>query len=170
MKKNILTIIIMALTVINVIMTAVMFFVMIPTFSKTNALITQVASVLHLELGTGDEEAEKYDQADVEETPYTFDNKETINLPVGSDGKTHYAMLEGFTLRVNTASKDYDDIKELLESQAGGIKDIVISVIASHPAEEQNQEVIKKEILDKIQEYFDSKCIIGVTLTGYMFS
>lgn len=169
MKKNILTIIIMALTVINVIMTAVMFFVMIPTFSKTNALITQVASVLHLELGT-DDETEKYDQADVEETPYTFDSKETINLPVGSDGKTHYAMLEGFTLRVNTASKDYDDIKKLLESQTGGIKDIVISVIASHPAEEQNQEVIKKEILDKIQEYFDSKCIIGVTLTGYMFS
>lgn len=169
MKKNILTIIIMALTVINVIMTAVMFFVMIPTFSKTNALITQVASVLHLELGT-DEEAEKYDKGDVVESPVTFENKETINLPVGSDGKTHYAMLEGFTLRVNSASKDYDDIKEMLESQAGGIKDIVISVIASHPAEEQNQEVIKKEILDKVQEYFDSKCIIGVTLTGYMFS
>ena len=50
MKKNIFSVIITALTVINVVLTAVMFFVMLPTFQKTNTLITQVASVLNLEL------------------------------------------------------------------------------------------------------------------------
>ena len=50
MKKNIFSVIIAELTVINVILTAIMFFVMLPTFQKTNNLITQVASVLNLEL------------------------------------------------------------------------------------------------------------------------
>ena len=56
MKKNIFSVIITVLTVVNVVLTAIMFFVMVPTFNKTNNLITQVASVLNLELD-GDSDA-----------------------------------------------------------------------------------------------------------------
>lgn len=35
MKKNIFSVIITALTVINVVLTAILFFVMLPTFQKT---------------------------------------------------------------------------------------------------------------------------------------
>ena len=48
MKKNIFSVIITALTVVNVVLTAIMFFVMMPTFQKSNKLITQVASVLNI--------------------------------------------------------------------------------------------------------------------------
>ena len=59
MKKNIFSVIITVLTVVNVVLTAIMFFVMVPTFNKTNNLITQVASVLNLELdGDSDASAE----------------------------------------------------------------------------------------------------------------
>ena len=58
MKKNIFSVIITVLTVVNVVLTAIMFFVMVPTFNKTNNLITQVASVLNLELD-GDSEYER---------------------------------------------------------------------------------------------------------------
>jgi len=54
MKKNIFSVIITALTVVNVVLTAIMFFVMMPTFQKSNKLITQVASVLNIELDPGD--------------------------------------------------------------------------------------------------------------------
>ena len=68
MKKNILSVIIAALTVINVILTAIMFFVMLPTFQKTNNLITQVASVLNLELDQGDSEgSQDYTLKDLEQ-------------------------------------------------------------------------------------------------------
>ena len=56
MKKNIFSVIITVLTVVNVVLTAIMFFIMVPTFNKTNNLITQVASVLNLELD-GDSDA-----------------------------------------------------------------------------------------------------------------
>ena len=54
MKKNIFSVIITALTVVNVVLTAILFFVMMPTFNKTNKLITQVASILDLEIYNGD--------------------------------------------------------------------------------------------------------------------
>lgn len=50
MKKNIFSVIITVLTVVNVVLTAIMFFVMVPTFNKTNNLITQVAQCLILNL------------------------------------------------------------------------------------------------------------------------
>lgn len=49
MKKNIFSVIITALTVINVVLTAILFFVMVPTFTKTNNLLTQIASAVNLD-------------------------------------------------------------------------------------------------------------------------
>ena len=77
MKKNIFSVIITVLTVVNVVLTAIMFFVMVPTFNKTNNLITQVASVLNLELdGDSDASADAdYSMEDLEDTPVTFDSQ-----------------------------------------------------------------------------------------------
>ena len=95
MKKNIFSVIITVLTVVNVVLTAIMFFVMVPTFNKTNNLITQVASVLNLELD-GDSDAKgdaDYSISDLEDTTVTFDAQQTINLKTGSDNAQHYAMI-----------------------------------------------------------------------------
>lgn len=51
MKKNILTIIIMALTVINVILTAVVLFSAVPAMNRTNNLIKKITEVVDLETG-----------------------------------------------------------------------------------------------------------------------
>ena len=92
MKKNILSVIIAALTVINVILTAIMFFVMLPTFQKTNNLITQVASVLNLELDQGDSEgSQDYTLKDLEQYSVAFESQQTLNLVAGDDVKMHYA-------------------------------------------------------------------------------
>ena len=50
MKKNILAILILAATLINLTLTAVCLFVVVPTATKTNNLITKVASILTLEV------------------------------------------------------------------------------------------------------------------------
>ena len=50
MKKNILTIIVIALCFVNVALTATVIFTVVPAVSKSNALITQVASIIDLEL------------------------------------------------------------------------------------------------------------------------
>lgn len=170
MKKNILTIIIMVLTAINVIMTAIMFFVMLPTFKSTNTLITRVASVLDLELESDEEESESYSVKDLESYEVVFENGETVNLAAGADGETHYAQLSGFTLSVNKASDDYKELSKTLDSQQAQIKDIILKTIAEHTAEDISREAIMEESLEKIQEYFDSKFIVSVSsLDGFVF-
>lgn len=171
MKKNIFSVIITALTVINVVLTAVMFFVMLPTFQKTNNLITQVASVLNLELDAdGDAGSdEDYSLKDLESVPVAFEEQQTLNLQVGSDGKAHYAMLDGYTLSVYKKDKGYKDTKAILENNQAEITDIIRSVIQSHKADDLSQDQVQKEALEKIQEHLDSKAVKKVILDNFMF-
>ena len=48
MKKNIFTIIIMALAVVNVVLTAVIVFTVVPSMNRTNNLIKQITQVIDL--------------------------------------------------------------------------------------------------------------------------
>lgn len=172
MKKNIFSVIITALTVINVVLTAIMFFVMLPTFQKTNNLITQVASVLNLELdadadANGDSD---YSLSDLEPITVDFgDSDQTYNLKAGADGKEHYAMLSGYVLNLNKSSEEYDkSLNETITNNQSQITGIISSVIQSHTKDEATQDLIQKEALEKIQELLDSKVAVSLILDGYV--
>ena len=170
MKKNIFSVIITALTVINVVLTAIMFFVMMPTFQKTNTLITKVASVLNLNIDDEDAAGDQdYDLKDVEFTAITFTAQQTVNLAKSADGKDHYVLLDGFTIGVNKEADDYKSFKtDVITSYESTLTDIVRSVIQSHSIDEVSEELVKKEALEQIQERFDTKSIVSVTLAGYL--
>ena len=170
MKKNIFSVIITALTVINVVLTAILFFVMLPTFQKTNTVITQVASVLNIELDA-DKKAnadENYTFKDLENLAVAFDAQETYNLKSGADGKAHYAMLKGYTLSLNKTSEDYSDLKDTIDTNKAEITDIIRSAIQNHTIDDADQAAIQKESLEKIQKLLDSKVIVKVMLDGYV--
>lgn len=171
MKKNIFSVIITALTVINVVLTAVMFFVMLPTFQKTNTLITQVASVLNLELN-GDVSADpdaNYSFEDMKPITVDFGDKDaTFNMAKSADGKDHYALLSGYNLYLNEKADDYDDISKMLTEDQTQITGIITNVIQSHTSEDGEQAVIEKEALEKIQELLDSKVAVKLNLNGYV--
>ena len=172
MKKNIFSVIITVLTVVNVVLTAIMFFVMVPTFNKTNNLITQVASVLNLELdGDSDASADAdYSMKDLEDTPVTFDSQQTINLKTGADGSQHYAMISGYTISVNKKADDYKDFgTDAVTAKSSVYTDIIRSVIQSHTEDDISEDIVKKEALEQIQKKFDTKAIVGITLTNFMF-
>ena len=60
MKKNLISIIILALLIVNIVLTSIMMFSVMGSSKKTTALVNDIASVLDLELkGSGDEEAKK---------------------------------------------------------------------------------------------------------------
>ena len=186
MKKNIFSVIITALTVINVVLTAVMFFVMLPTFQKTNTLITQVASVLNLELDgdaapltvenflglDGDAAADpdaNYSFEDMKPITVDFGDKDaTFNMKTGTDGKEHYALLSGYNLYLNSKADDYDKINEMLTADQTQITGIITNVIQAHTSEDGEQAVIEKEALEKIQELLDSKVAVKLNLNGYV--
>ncbi|MCD7825329.1 MAG: hypothetical protein LUH14_05130 [Clostridiaceae bacterium] len=170
MKKNIFSVIITALTVINVVLTAVMFFVMLPTFQKTNNLITQVASVLNLELDAdADADAdENYSIKDTEPYAVTFDSQATYNLKTDADGTQHYALLNGYSLNLNTKSDDYDEMKEVIELNTAQITSAISSVIQSHTYSEATSDLIRKEAVEEIRELLDSKVVVSIDLDGYV--
>ena len=52
MKKNIVTIMIMALVALNVILTGVIMFVMVPSQTKVNTLVTKISNIIDLDVGS----------------------------------------------------------------------------------------------------------------------
>ena len=168
MKKNIFSVIITVLTVVNVVLTAIMFFIMVPTFNKTNNLITQVASVLNLELD-GDSDAKgdaDYKISDLEDTTVSFDSQQTINLKTGSDNSQHYAMLSGYTISVN---KKADDYKDFATDKVTEKSSVYTDIVRSHSKDDISEELVKKEALQQIQKKFNTKAIVGITLTNFMY-
>jgi len=159
MKKNILTIIIMAIVLINTILTALLIFAIVPTANKTNTLVAKVASIVDLELESPSSE----DNISIDDIK-TFDipEKMTINLK-STDQKEHYITVN-VSLSMNIKNKDYTKYSETVKDHVIEMKDIIQDEISKYTKEEiqSNKEKIKENILVKIQEYFKSDFIIKV--------
>lgn len=170
MKKNIFSVIITVVTVINVVLTAIMFFVMLPTFQKSNTLITQVASVLNLELDAdADADADaNYTLKDLENTTAAFEEDQTVNLKDSGDGKQHFGVFSGYTVGVNKNADDYSDFKtDFIAENQSAITDIIRTVMQNHSYEDCDEALIKKEALAELQDKFDTKAIVQLTLDNF---
>ena len=64
MKRNLLSVLILALLVVNIVLTGIMMFSVVGTSKKTSALVTDIATILQLEIGSakgeGKEEIRTY--------------------------------------------------------------------------------------------------------------
>ena len=161
MKKNIFTIIIMALAVINVILTAVIVFTTVPAMNRTNNLVKQISQMVDLEL----ESSEKNDDAVVsvkDKENHTFKNASegtiTINLQNSADGSKHYA-------------DGYKDLVSILDNKGSDVIEIVTNVIASYDYERitTDKTQLKTDIVNKLQDFFESDAIIDVSFDNLCF-
>lgn len=104
---------------------------------------------------------------------YSFADNMTIPLKkTEGDDKDHYCVVS-VTLSINTKADGYKEYgsAENLTNMEGLMKDQINSVFAQYTAEEvrDNQEMVKKEILDRIQTMFDSKFIYNVSFGDILF-
>lgn len=170
MKKNLLTIIILALGILNMILTAVIVFAVVPTTMRTNALISKVASTIQLELeGTKSNDEDTIEFTDIE--TYNIEEKMTINLKSTlNDSKSHFASVT-IALSINKKSEDYEKLYETIAPNENAIKEIIRDEFVNYTKEEvinnEIKEKIKSNILVKIQNYFNSDFIIGIS-TGIL--
>ena len=95
---------------------------------------------------------------------YNISDELTIPLKNDEDGTSHFAVGK-VSLSMDTTNKDYATYSTTLESKEGLITDIIFSVFGNHTMDEakNDPEVIKTEILQKIQELFGSNFIYGVS-------
>lgn len=166
MKKNLLTIFILALCVINLVLSAVIIFSVVPTTIRTNKFIAKVASNLDLELGEKTEKTtEKISIADLETYPLKEDI--TVNLKKDAeDSNNHYALVT-VSLSINKKSKDYETLNPTVETNENAIKEIVQNEFSQYTVSTvlDNKDKIKSEILKNIQEYFNSDFIPAISVS-----
>lgn len=160
MKRNILTVIIMAITLINTILTAVLIFVIVPTSNKTTQLVAKVASIIDLELESP-EEKEEIAVSDIESRDIA--GQLTINLK-SDDGKLHYALVN-VSISMNSKHEDYTLLEPKLPENETAIKEIVTDEFMKYTVDEvrENKNEIKEQILIRVQEHFKSDFIINVS-------
>lgn len=171
MKKNLLSVLILALLLVNVILTAIMMFSVTSTNKKTAAIITQIASVLDLNISAegGEEETAS---VSIEDTQvYDIADELTIPLKAGADGKDHYAIVS-VSLSLNTKSEDYKTYGATMDNQASLIKGEIIEAFGSYTVEELkvDESVVREDILKRIQSLFGSDFVYKISFRGFMLS
>lgn len=165
MKKNLLSILILALLIVNLVMTAIMMFSVTGAMRSTSALVGKIATVLDIELAVdpGSETISIEDTA-------TYTIADTMTIPLkdegtGGDGKDHYALMK-VTLYMNTKHEDYAKygMPEKLMEREEMIKSEIISVVRSHTRDEfkNDSEGIYAEIVSRLQKMYNSRFIYRV--------
>ena len=169
MKKNMVSILILALLIVNIVLTAIMMFSVTGTAKKTSALIDDISAAINLDLKN---QSEFSDTAQVADVPIAdievvaLGEELTIPLSIGADGKQHYYLV-AISLSLNTKHEDYKKLSPTVTTQADLIKGEIINVIGSYTLEEiqMGTDSIRMEILQRLQTLFDSKFIFNVTFT-----
>lgn len=162
MKKNLVTVITLALVLVNLILTVVLTISIIPETKKANELITKVCGAIDLELQSGSVSGTgniPISQIEV----YNIEDSMTINLKKGEDGKDHFAILT-VTLSLNNEHKDYKDLQPQVPAKEKLIKAEVNNVVSQYTIDEikNNQAAVQQEILKGLQKMFASDFIVAV--------
>lgn len=177
MKKNLISIIILALLIVNIVLTAIMMVSVMGTNKKTADLVTDIASAISLDLGEGQEgeEVESVSMADTEtytisEMRILLKKDDTVDAEGNVDDKDHYALIS-VALSMNTKNKDYKTYSDL-STREDLIKGLINEVVSQYTMEgaKDNAQQMEQEILNKIQERFESDFIYDVTLISPLYS
>ena len=162
MKKNMMTIVLIALAVVNVTLSAVLVFVVVPSATRTNNLVTKVMQILDLEL----ESVEPTPELTVEDIAvYKMADNLIVNLAKSpGDTKNHYASFP-VSLSENKKADDYATMSALVPEYEDIIKEIITEEFANYTIDSvsANKDVIKKEVIKRISELMNSDFIVNIS-------
>ena len=131
MKKNLISVIILALLIVNIALTSVMLFSVTSTNKATADMVMRITGAMDMELSSADgtaftpvvpiENIASYDIADTM----------TIRLKQDEDGAEHYIMI-AVTLSMDKEHEDYKEYGESLTDRESLIKSEIINVIGQY--------------------------------------
>lgn len=173
MKKNMISIIILALLIVNIVLTAIMMFSVTSASKKTAALVDNIATALDLELTAKNGDEEEAEAVIPMTDTETYQISESMTIPLKTtegDEEAHYCLVS-VTLSINTKDEGYKTYGSDLSAQESLIKSEINNIISGYTVEEarDNQDQIRQEILEKVQTMFDSKFIYNVSFSDIMF-
>ncbi len=160
MKKNLMTVVILALLIVNLALTGIIMFFTVSANQKTIALVNDIAAVLDLELsgGTGEDMAAA---VPIEDTSvYNIEDAMTIALTPDADGTEHYALIS-ISFSLNMTDPDYETYQPMMSEKESKIKSEIINVIGAYTKEEamSDEAGMEEAVLERIQAMFNSKFV-----------
>ena len=171
MKKNLLTVLVLALTLVNTILIGVMMVSVMGTNKKTAKLVGDIATVLNLELGTaGEEEKPEVSLADTE--VYAIDGSMTILLKSEPGATKSTYIVFDIALSLNKKHADYKKYGgENFKSYDSMIKSAINDAVMQYTELESRNDMqaMKDDILKAIQEIFQSDFVYNISLSGVKF-
>ena len=170
MKTTLMSVIILAICIVNLVLNALMVFVLVPATKKTDNLITEIAAVLHLELEKNDDGTTAGpDLKNVQN--YNLTDNTTVNLKNDGTGTNHYAVI-GISISMDGSSKDYEELNTKLGETESWVFDVTRSVVQEYTYAEINdaaiQDLIKQKITEGLQEKYQTDCIYDVTFSQFI--
>lgn len=168
MKKNLMSVLILALVVVNLALTGLLLFTVLPQSKKANELITKVASAIELELESGQiTTSSTIPISDLEVYALNGGSAWLINLQ-SNDDKAHHAQI-AVSLSENTQADGYKDGSEALASKEALVMDVINRVIGGYTADalKNDPQGAQQEILKEVQELFGDDFIVGVTFPTF---
>lgn len=167
MKKNLISVVILALCIINLVLNAIIIFVCMPSATKTNKLITEISSILNLEL----EKQEEKPTVNIKDiATYSVENPQLVNLKNDGSDKSRYVQV-AITLSLDSSAKDYDVVNEKLPNLEGSMANDVRDVLSTYTYAEitdlEIQAQAKEEILAKLKSRFQTDCIYSVDFSTF---
>jgi flagellar FliL protein len=170
MKKNLLSILILALLIVNLALTVITMMSVTGTNKKTAALVDTIATVLNLELVTDEEDpASEISLADT--VIYNIADSMTIPIKPGDDGKQVY-MVCNIALSLNTKDEDYKQYSaETIGTYEPYIKQAIEGVAINYDQAyiTSNRDEFKKEVLSAVQQWLGSKVVYDISISDVKF-
>lgn len=169
MKKNLITVIILAISIINLVFNILLVFVFMPSASKTNKLITDIAAVLDLEIASQTAGSDSFDVGNL--AAFQLEQGNPINL--ASDGSEDKHVVQyGLTINLNKTAADYSKVQTNLEASTSLIYDMTRDIVGKYTYEQvidvEVQKQIKEEILVSLKETFNTECIYSVSFYNWV--
>jgi len=162
MKKNLATILLIAMAFVNLTLSIVLVIAVLPAANKTNRVISKVVQILDLELESK-EPTPELGVADIE--VYTFEDKLTVNLAKSAgDSSNHYALFS-VSLSMNKTAPDFTDMSAIVPTRETIIKEYINDEFGKYTADtvQKNKDAIKEAILAKLADEFDSDFIVNIS-------
>ena len=174
MKKNLLSVLILVLLIVNIALSAVMMTNVISTNQKTAALMDSIGAAMKLELYTPGAGAEV---ALADTDTHVMDQMAIpLNMtnPDGTTASKQAYLVFNISLLMDKTHEDYAELGERVKSGEYNsmIEDAIQSVVSNYTEEECRASFtgdIRNEILTAIQDLVQSKCIYGITLSNIKY-
>ena len=179
MKKNLLTIIVIALLIVNIVLTGILMISIMGTNKKTADLVSDIAAVLSLELGVEEEE-------EVVEIPmsqqFIWNLSDKLEIPLQSEDildaegkvtgkKDHYVVFESIAFSLDTKAKGYKEYGENIANYESMVRDAVTTTVSKHTIDDcrNDFDTIRKEVLEAVRALFDKEFVYNVAISGIKY-